>query len=374
MNMNRWPGRAVRVDFSWAVVLAVLVAAVMGPSPVMAQTVITVGTTLTADVVGGVVIGAHGITLDCNGRRISGGITLNGKTGVTVKNCVVTGAVDGVKLTSSSGNTFEGNTVEGNTGGFHLIGSGGNTFKGNKVGRNSQFGFKFEGFSAGNMLGGDARVDPRAPNTITNNGRGVDVFISPGNFIINNNLVDNQVQAVVVGPIPFFANGVPTGGNYWSDFDTASEGCSDLSNDGFCDAPRVFTGGRDNLPWTKPFGQQAIKVTVDVKPGESNTVNLRSRGTTPVAIYGTESFDASTLDPRTLTLAGGTVAVRPNGTVQASLEDVNGDGRLDLVVHVYTETMNYQALTGQTGSVTLEGKTYNGELVRGTDSVRIVPQ
>jgi parallel beta-helix repeat protein len=364
--MNRWSGRAVRVDFSWAVVLAVLVAAVMGPSPLMAQTVITVGTTLTADVVGGVVIGAHHITLDCNGRRISGGITLTGKSGVTVKNCVVTGAGDGVTLTSSSGNMFEANTVEGNTGGFHLIGSVGNTFKGNKVGRNSQFGFKFEGFSAGNMLGG---------NTIANNGRGVDVFISPGNFIVNNNFVDNQVQAVVVGPIPFFANAAPTGGNYWSDFDTASEGCSDLNSNNFCDVPRVFDfGGRDLLPWTKPFGQQAINVTVDVKPGDSNTVNLRSQGTTPVAIYSTDSFDASTLDPRSLTLAGGTVAVRANGTVQASLADVNGDGRLDLVVHVYTDTMNYRALTGQTGTVTLEGRTYNGELVRGTDSVRIVPQ
>jgi parallel beta-helix repeat protein len=363
--MNRWPGRAVKVDFSRAVVLAVLVAAVMGPSPLMAQTVITVNTTLTADVVGGVVIGAHGITLDCNGRRVSGGITLTSKTGATVKNCVVTGAVDGVALTSSSGNTFEANTVEGNTGGFHLTGSGGNTFKGNKAGRNSQFGFKFEGFSTGNMLIG---------NTIASNSRGVDVVISPGNFIFNNNFVDNQVQAVVVGPMPFFAKSAPEGGNYWSDFDTTVEGCGDLNNDGFCDVPKVFTGGRDNLPWTKPLGQQAIKVTVDVKPGDSNTVNLRSRGTTPVAIYSTDSFDASTLDPQKLTLAGGTVAVRPNGTVQASLEDVNGDGRLDLVVHVYTETMNYQALTGQNGTVTLEGRTYNGELVRGTDSVRIVPQ
>src|SRR5262245_24714128 len=373
--MNRWPGRAAKVDFSRAVVLAALVAAVMGPSPLMAQTVITVNTTLTADVVGGVVIGAHGITLDCNGRRVSGGITLISKTGVTVKNCVVTGAVDGVALTSSSGNTFEANTVEGNTGGFHLTGSGGNTFKGNKVGRNSQFGFKFEGFSTGNMLGGDVRVDPGAPNTIANNGRGVDVFISPGNFIINNNFVANQVQAVVVGPMPFFANGRPTGGNYWSDFDTAAEGCSDLNNDNFCDVPRVFAfGGRDLLPWTKPFGQQAINVTVDVKPGDSNTVNLHSRGTTPVAIYSTDSFDASTLDPRSLTLAGGTVAVRANGTVQASLADVNGDGRLDLVVHVYTDTMNYRALTGQNGTITLEGRTYNGEPVRGTDSVRIVPQ
>jgi parallel beta-helix repeat protein len=368
--MSAWPDRTRRIGFLWVVVLIGSFAAVIGPSPLMAQTVITANTTLTADQDGGVVIGAHGIVLDCNRRRISGGtagITLSGKTGVTVKNCIITNAVNGVALSSSSGNTFEANTVEGNAGGFRLIASGGNTFKGNTARRNGQFGFRLEGGSTGNNL---------RENTIANNPRGLEVVSSSGNFVINNNFLTNEVQATVSGPSVFFSLGAPTGGNYWSDFDTPAEGCSDQFSDGFCDAPRVVPGGRnDNLPWTKPFGQQVITVAIDIKPGsETNPINLRSRGSIPIAIVSTASFDASTLDPSTLTFAGAAVAQKQNGTFQASLEDVNGDGRLDLVVHVDTQALNTEALKGyQTGVLTLEGRTYSGESVRGSDSVKITP-
>lgn len=366
--MSTWPDRTRRIGFQWVAVLIVSVAAVMGPSPLMAETVITANTTLTADHVGGVVIGTHGIVLDCNGRRISGGaagVTLNGKTGVTVKNCIVTNAVNGIVLSSSSGNTFEANTVEGNAGGFHLIASGGNTFKGNTASRNSQFGFRLERFSTGNNL---------RENTIANNARGLEVVLSSGNFVINNNFLDNQVPAEVSGPSAFFSLGEPTGGNYWSDFDTPAEGCSDQNSNGFCDAPKAFAGGRDNLPWTKRFGQSVTTVAIDIKPGgASNPINLRSRGTIPVAILSTESFDASTVDLGTVTLAGAGVALKKNGAPQASLEDVNGDGRPDLVVHVDTAALDIEALKGyQTGTLTLEGRTYSGESIRGSDSVKIV--
>ncbi|MGH9893443.1 MAG: right-handed parallel beta-helix repeat-containing protein, partial [bacterium] len=351
--MSRWPGQSCRIGFQWVVILIVSVAAVSAPSPLMAQTVIRTNTTLTADHVGEIVIGTHGVILDCSGRRISGGtagITLNGKTGVTVKNCVVSNTVNGIVLSSSSGNTFEANTVEGNAGGFHLTASGGNTFKGNIASRHSQFGFRFEGFSTGNNL---------RENTIANNARGIDVVLSSGNFIINNNFLDNQIQATVSGPSAFFSFGEPTGGNYWSDFDTSAEGCSDQNSDGFCDAPKVFAGGRDNLPWTKRFGQSVTTVVIDIKPGSGDgpaPINLRARGTIPVVILSTSSFDASTVDLSTVKLAGAGVALKNNGTPQASLEDVNGDGRPDLVVHVETEALDIKALNGyQTGTLTLEG-------------------
>ncbi len=368
--MSTWPDRARLIGFHCVVVLIASVAAVMEPSPLTAQTVITTNTTLVADQAGEVVIGTHGVVLDCNGHRISGGaagITLQGKTGVTVKNCVVTNAGNGVVLASSSGNTFEANTVEGNTGGFYLTGSGGNMFKGNTARRNSQFGFRLEGGSSGNNLW---------ENTIANNPRGLEVVGSSGNFIINNNFLDNQVQAEVSPPSPFFSLGEPIGGNYWSDFDTPAEGCSDQNNDGFCDAPRIVPGSarNDNLPWTKPFGQQVITVAIDIKPGSaSNPLNPRSRGTTPVAILSTESFDASTVDLSTVSLAGAGVVMKKNGAYQAALEDVNGDGRPDLVIHVDTQTSGLEALNGyETGTLTLEGRTYSGASIQGSDSVSIM--
>jgi parallel beta-helix repeat protein len=368
--MSTRPDQTRRIGFQWMVVMLVSIAAVMGSSPLMAQTVITGNTTLTADHVGGIVIGTHGIVLDCNGRRISGaaaGITLNGKTGVTVKNCVVTNTVNGIVLSSSSGNTFEANTVEGNAGGFQLTTSVGNTFKGNTARRNGQFGFRVEGASTGNILRG---------NTIASNARGLDVVSSSGNFVINNNFLDNGIQTAVSGPSPFFSFGAPTGGNYWSDFDTPAEGCGDANSDGFCDGPRIFTGGRDNLPWTKRFGQSVTTVSIDIKPGPGDgakPLNFRARGTFPVAIFSTSSFDASTIDLSTVSLAGAGVAMKINGVFQASFEDVNGDGRPDLVVHVDPQALDYKALNDNpTGTLTLEGRTYDGTLIKGSDSVRIV--
>ncbi len=368
--MNTWTDPTRRIGFRWVSVLIVSVAAVMGHSQLMAQTVITTNTTLSADHVGGIVIGAHGVVLDCNGHRISGGtagITLNVKTGVTVKNCTVTNSVNGIVLSSSSGNTFEANTVESNAAGFHLIGSAGNTFKGNTASRNQQFGFRLEAFSTGNNL---------RENTIANNARGVEIVGSSGNFIINNNFLDNPVQAEVSGPSAFFSFGEPTGGNYWSDFDTSAEGCSDQNSNGFCDAPKVFAGGRDNLPWTTRFGQSVTTVVIDIKPGSGDgttPLNLRARGTIPVAIFSTSSFDASTVDLSTVRLAGAAIALRKNGVPQASLEDVNGDGRPDLVVHVDTQALDIKPLNGyQTGTLTLEGRTYSGGSIQGSDSVKIV--
>ena len=81
------------------------------------------------------------------------------------------------------------------------------------------------------------------------------------------------------------------------------------------------------------FGRE---VDVDIMPGH---INLRSRGKVPVAILSTADFDASTIDLDTVTVAGAPIDLRPNGTLAASLEDLNGDGLLDLVVHISTEEL-----------------------------------
>jgi hypothetical protein len=115
----------------------------------------------------------------------------------------------------------------------------------------------------------------------------------------------------------------------------------------------------------------AIRVGIDIKPGESpNTINLKSHGTLPVAILSTASFDATTVRPETVLLAGAGPKLKPNGQPMFSFEDVNGDGRLDLVIHFDVLALN---LTSNDVEATLTGRTIDGMSITGKDAIRIVP-
>lgn len=54
------------------------------------------------------------------------------------------------------------------------------------------------------------------------------------------------------------------------------------------------------------------------------------------SIFSTPDFDATTVDPTTVTLAGASVKLKGKGTPMSSFEDVNGDDFEDIVVHVDT--------------------------------------
>lgn len=115
----------------------------------------------------------------------------------------------------------------------------------------------------------------------------------------------------------------------------------------------------------------ALDVSIDIKPGSfPNSINLGSEGSIPIAIFSTATFDATTVDPLTVTLASAPVRLKGKGTPMSSKEDKNGDGLLDLVVHVSTQALQLSA--GDSEAV-LEGQTYDGRRITGKDSVRIVP-
>jgi hypothetical protein len=90
--------------------------------------------------------------------------------------------------------------------------------------------------------------------------------------------------------------------------------------------------GFDELTLTVPY----IPVGIDILPGtDLNPVNIGSRGTVPVVVLGSVDLDVADIDPATLTLgdeAGSDTPVtqKNNGTYSAYLEDVNGDGFMDL--------------------------------------------
>jgi hypothetical protein len=110
-----------------------------------------------------------------------------------------------------------------------------------------------------------------------------------------------------------------------------------------------------------------IPVAIDIKPGSfPNSINPRSRGVIPVAILTTPSFDATTVDPTTVRFGRTGSEATP---VQSALEDVDGDGDTDLILHFNTQDTGI--VCGDTAA-SLTGETLSGQAIVGTDSIKTV--
>lgn len=113
-----------------------------------------------------------------------------------------------------------------------------------------------------------------------------------------------------------------------------------------------------------------LTVEIDIKPGSfPNSINLKSMGSIPVAILSSSTFDApGQVDPTSLTF--GRTGDEQSLTGCPGREDVNADGRLDLVCNFATQGTGFQL--GDIKGV-LKGTTLTGRSLIGTDSVRIMP-
>jgi len=110
-----------------------------------------------------------------------------------------------------------------------------------------------------------------------------------------------------------------------------------------------------------------VAIAIDIKPGSFlNSINPQSHGVIPVAILTTDTFDATTVDPAT-------VLFGPTGTeavaAHFALEDVDGDGDKDMVLHFNTQDTGI--LCGDT-SASVTGDTVDGQMIKGSDSIRTV--
>jgi parallel beta-helix repeat protein len=164
---------------------------------------VTSDTTLRDDHQGSVEVEADDVTLNCAGHTISGpgtraedeygfiGILLDGRTGVTVRNCRVSGFDYGILLTArlgsgSDGNRLIDNAVSGNRlSGISVNESEHNVLTGNIAYANGRNGFAFVGNS--NIVTGNQALDNEYNGFAVAGGRREIVFsgnLSKGNGIM----------------------------------------------------------------------------------------------------------------------------------------------------------------------------------------------
>jgi hypothetical protein len=110
-----------------------------------------------------------------------------------------------------------------------------------------------------------------------------------------------------------------------------------------------------------------ITVEIDIKPGSfPNTINPTSEDVIPVAVLTTNTFAATTLDPTTVRFGRTGTEAAP---VHSALEDVDGDGDTDMILHFNTHETAIQC--GDT-LASLAGKTFDGQMIQGSNSITTV--
>jgi parallel beta-helix repeat protein len=201
----------------------------------------------------GIVVERNDIILDGAGYTVKGtgggyGITLSGRSGVTIKNTDVEKFTYGIMLYASSNNSIVENNIANNAAGISLGSSSNNSVSGNNITANPSYGIHIENYSSDNSVSG---------NNIANNANGIYLTSSSSNSICHNNFIQNDQQVhdsswelpMFVPSTNIWDDGYPSGGNYWSD----STGV-DADGDGIGDAAyTIDANNTDRYPLMGKF-------------------------------------------------------------------------------------------------------------------------
>jgi hypothetical protein len=130
----------------------------------------------------------------------------------------------------------------------------------------------------------------------------------------------------------------------------------------------LVSGGRFTGTMTPIIASDVI--TTEIKLGDGpNCVNPKNKGVVPFAILGGE-FDVTTINQATLQvdddINAGTGGVAP---AKLSINDINGDGINDLVIHFNTQDLNKAGLLTDGRTIYITAKLLNGTLLVGSDVI-----
>jgi hypothetical protein len=319
-------------------------------------------------------------TIARNAADAGGGIINGGDMTIATSTIVNNGASGGVGGIANGGTlTVLNSTVAKNTAtnadGGGIVNFGTLTVLNSTIAGNAALGVRIGGSGGGILNSGTVQLQNTilALNTALN-GTGGDCLGAVSS--LGNNLIGDPTNCPITllpsdltgdpGLDAFTDNGTPGNGHVPLLPDSAA---IDAGNDAACPStdqlgePRV---GPCDIGAIE-FQPAVLTVVIDIKPGSDPApLNPKSKGKIPVAILTTDTVDATTVDPTTVRFGrSGTEAA----SVQSALEDVDGDGTLDMILHFNTQDTGIQC--GDT-STSLAGQTFSGQAIQGSDSIQTV--
>lgn len=135
----------------------------------------------------------------------------------------------------------------------------------------------------------------------------------------------------------------------------------------------IATDGYDSAECSSQVTVQPIAARIDIKPGSPvNPINLKANGRFTVALISAGTLEARSVRTSSIRFGDPRLSGRVS-PVKRSYEDVNHDGRLDIVFHFSVPAVRMaNALNGLSIRAELTGALNNGCTFRGEDTVRII--
>jgi parallel beta-helix repeat protein len=370
------------------------------PSTAPISSVDNVTYTFTDNIYDPIIVERDNIVVDGAGYTVQGtgsgtGLSLSGRSNVTIKNTSIDNFNTGILLDSSSNNSISGNNITGNndygiflqfspnnsivenniTGNGYIgillnINSSDSSISGNNI-ANNDIGIYVSVSNNSKIVGNEITANKQygiyhvcssnnsiVGNNIAENGCGIYLHSSSNNIFYHNNFLNNMRQVYDHSwewPYPPSINtwddGYPSGGNYWSDYTGV-----DANGDGIGDTPYVIDANNQDRyplinPWTPTPPAPDFSITASLT---SLTIQQGSSDTSVVTITSIDGFS----QPVQLGVSGAPSGVTATLNPEQVTPLPDGSAISTLTVSVAT--------TATLGSYTLTVAGTNGALTHST--------